>query len=387
MTFGLRQDQADVFGSGWQKLLLGAALCLPVPTFAVSGLAVPLPAAVYRAAAGIVGQTQAFTQAFAPFGEGVETTRLLAPPSEERERSFAAAPRRSSKTFRTAPARGATGVAGTARTTGPRGLPARKNRQAPSPSGERRDVLYTFATEPAQAGGVEAPQTLTFSAEPPPASEPKEHRFTARPESQPSPTRNEQPAKDEPTRSEQPVRDDPAPRETPPSERRTNLPAVLAPPPPLPPGERTPPAPVPETMDARAMLRALLKDNPGTPLASKVEDALDKLAKADIELGKTPPDRRAALNNIEDAVGDVEAAVEHGLLAAARGNTIMLLLADEARTLAKTAIGEAVASAGELSEIADAERRFAEGDVHLAVGAYKQAVGRYRDALSKAEGA
>jgi hypothetical protein len=389
MTFGLRQDQADVFGSGWQKLLLGAALCLPVPTFAVSGLAVPLPAAVYRAAAGIVGQTQAFTQAFAPFGGGVETTRLLAPPSEERERSFAAAPRRSSKSSRTAPARGATGVAGAARTPARRALPARKHRPATSPSGERRDVLYTFATEPAQAGGPEAPQTLTFSAEPAPASEPKEHRFTTRPESQPSPTRNEQPAKDEPTRSEQPVRDDPAPRETPPSERRTNPPAVLAPPPPLPPGERTnlSPVPVPETMDARAMLRALVKDNPGTPLASKLEDALDKLAKADIELGKTPPDRRAALNNIEDAVGDVEAAVEHGLLAAARGNTIMLLLADEARTLAKTAIGEAVARAGELSEIVDAERRFAEGDVHLAAGAYKQAVGRYRDALSKAESA
>jgi hypothetical protein len=386
MTFGLRQDQADVFGSGWQKLLLGAALCLPVPTFAVSGLAVPLPAAVYRAAAGIVEQTQAFTQAFAPFGDSVETTQLLAPPSEERERSFAAASRRSSKSSRTAPAGRATGVAGAAQATARRALPARKHRQATSPSSERREVLYTFATEPARAAGGEAPQTLTFSAELAPASEPKEHRFTTRPESQSSPTRTEQPTKDEPpARSEQPERNnDPSP-----SEGRMSPPAVLAPPPPLAPGERTslPPAPVPETKDARAMLRALVKDNAGTPLASKLEDALDKLEKADIELGKTPPDRRAALNNIEDAVGDVEAAVEHGLLAAARGNTIMLLLADEARSLAQAAIGEAIARSGERSEIVDAERRLAEGDVHLAAGAYKQAVGRYRDALSKAEGA
>jgi hypothetical protein len=382
MTFGLRQDPADVFGSGWQKLLLGAALCLPVPTFAVSGLAVPLPSAVYRVAAGIVGQTQAFTQAFAPFG-GVETTRLLAPPTEEQERSFAAARTRPGKSSRTATASRTSGVASAAPATARR-RSARKHRQATSPSSERTDVLYTFATEPPQAAGGEAPQTLTFTADPALPSEPKEHRFTTRPESQPSPTRTEQPTKDEPARSEQPERNnDPSP-----SERPASSPVVLAPPPPLPPGERTslPPAPLPEA-DARAMLRALVRDNPGTPLASKLEDALDKLAKADIELAKTPPDRSAALNNIEDAVGDVEAAVEHGLLAAARGNTIMLLLADEARTLAKTAIGEAVARGGELSEIVDAERRLAEGDVHLAAGEYKQAVGRYRDALSKAEGA
>ena len=62
-------------------------------------------------------------------------------------------------------------------------------------------------------------------------------------------------------------------------------------------------------------------------------------------------------------------------------------LADEARSFAKAAIGEAIVRGGELSKIVDAERRLAEGDVHLAAGAYKQAAGRYRDALSKAEDA
>jgi hypothetical protein len=400
MTFGLRHDQADVFGSGWQKLVLGAALCLPVPTFAMSGLAVPLPAAIYRAAAGIVEQTQAFTQAFTPFAGGrVETTRLLAPPTEGRDRSFAGSPSRSSGPSRTATRGRTTGVAGAAQTTAPRALPTRKNRQATAPSSERSAVQYTFASEPPQAARAEAPETLVFSAEPAPTTQPQEHRFTTRPApGQPSltrtehPARPEQPAKDEtPTRSEQPERNDSSPRQDPPpGERRTSPPAVLSPPPPLPTEDRPnlPPAPpIPEMNSARAMLRALVKDNPGTPLASKLEDAMDKLGKADIELAKTPPDRRAALNNIEDATGDVEAAVEHGLLAAARGNTIMALLAEEARSFAQTAIGEAIARAGDLFKIVDAERRLAEGDVHRTASAYKQAVGKYRDALSKAEGA
>jgi hypothetical protein len=397
MTFGLRQDQADVFGSGWQKLLLGAALCLPVPMFATSGLAVPLPTAVYRAAVGIVEQTRTFTQAFTPWVGGAESAQLLAPTSDGRERSFSGSPSRSSRPSRTAETGRGTGVAGAARTTARRGLRTGTTRQAPSHSSERSDVPRTFASEPPQAAREEAPRTLVFSGEPAPSTDAQEQRFTSRPapESQPPPTQTEHPARPaQPAKQPEPNDSspgtDPAPRnDPPPTERRTSPPAVLAPPAPLPTEERSnlPPVAIPETKSARAMLLALVRDNPGTPLAAKLEDALDKLAKADIELAKTPPDRRAALNNIEDAIGDVEAAVEHGLLAAARGDTIMLLLADEARSLAQTAIGEAIVRAGELSEIIDAERRFAEGDVHLAAGAYKQAAGRYRDALSKAEGA
>lgn len=400
MTFGLRQDQADVFGSGWQKLLLGAALCLPVPAFAMSGLTVPLPAAVYRAAVGIVEQTQALTQAFTPLGGGgVETTQLLAPPSEGEKRSLAGSPSRSSRLSSTASAGRATGIAGVARTTARRSHPTKKAQRAPlSRSSQRRVAQYAFASEPPQAARDEAPQTMVFSSEPAPDSQPQEQRFTVRPapESQPPPTRAEQPAqpaKEAPVRSDQPERNDssprtdPAPRkDPPPTERRMSPPVVLAPPPPpLPTGERLD-AP-PETKSARAMLRALVNDNPRTPLASKLEDALDKLEKADAELAKTPPDRAAALNNIEDAIGDVEAAVDHGLLAAGRGGTILLLLADEARSFAKAAIGEAIVRGGELPRIVDAERRLAEGDVHLAAGAYKQAAGRYRDALSNAEDA
>jgi hypothetical protein len=396
MTFGVRHDQTDVLASGWHKLLLGAALCLPVPVFAASGLAVPLPAAVYRVAAGIVGQTHAITQAFAPFGGAAEAPQLLSAPSEEPESLFTAARTRPATPARTAPTGRGTGAAGAVPTTTRRALSARKHRPEASRSGERTGVLYTFASEPAQAAN-EAAQTLAFSADPSPSGEPKEHRFTTRPESQPPartehPARTEQPTKDETptTRSDDPERNDSAPRDdSSPRERRTSPPAAIAPPPPLPSAERTdlPPAEAPEAKSARAMLRALVGDNPGTPLASKIEDALDKLDEADIELAKTPPDLSAALNNIEDAVGDVEAAVEQGLLAAARGKTIMLLLAEEARSLAQTTIDEAIERSGEVSKIVEAEQRLSEGDGHLAADEFKRAVARYKDALAKAEGA
>jgi hypothetical protein len=42
----------------WQKLLLGLAVCLPIPVLALSGMAVPLPAVVYRAAAAFVERTE-----------------------------------------------------------------------------------------------------------------------------------------------------------------------------------------------------------------------------------------------------------------------------------------------------------------------------------------
>lgn len=49
--------------TGWQKLLLGFALCLPIPALSVSGLAVPLPSAVYRVAVAIVESTESLAGA------------------------------------------------------------------------------------------------------------------------------------------------------------------------------------------------------------------------------------------------------------------------------------------------------------------------------------
>jgi hypothetical protein len=65
----LRADWTIV--TAWQKLLLGVALCLPVPALAMSGLALPLPTAVYRVAVAIVESTEGLTRAFT--GEDRET--------------------------------------------------------------------------------------------------------------------------------------------------------------------------------------------------------------------------------------------------------------------------------------------------------------------------
>jgi hypothetical protein len=49
--------------TGWQKLLLGFALCLPIPALSVSGLALPLPSAVYRVAVAIVESAESLAGA------------------------------------------------------------------------------------------------------------------------------------------------------------------------------------------------------------------------------------------------------------------------------------------------------------------------------------
>jgi hypothetical protein len=58
----VRADWAIV--TGWQKLLLGIALCLPIPALSASGLALPLPSAVYSVAVAIVESTEGLAGAF-----------------------------------------------------------------------------------------------------------------------------------------------------------------------------------------------------------------------------------------------------------------------------------------------------------------------------------
>jgi hypothetical protein len=74
--------------TAWQKLLLGLAVCLPIPVLALSGLAVPLPTAVYRAAAAFVESTENLAGVLA--GRDAETVappvpRALSKVREERD--------------------------------------------------------------------------------------------------------------------------------------------------------------------------------------------------------------------------------------------------------------------------------------------------------------
>ena len=80
-------------------------------------------------------------------------------------------------------------------------------------------------------------------------------------------------------------------------------------------------------------LQGIVDDNPGSPVADKVEDAAAKANTALGELEKTPSDDQAAVGNIEGAIGDLEAAVTDGLLDPGYGNQLIDQLADIIRQI------------------------------------------------------
>lgn len=139
--------------------------------------------------------------------------------------------------------------------------------------------------------------------------------------------------------------------------------------------------------DVISDLEAMIAANSGTPLADKLEDALDKAEKALMELAKTPPHPKNAAGAIKNAVGDLEAAMKDGLLSAAQGNQLMLRLLSASRLLASEAIDDAIAAGGQASKIQEAQQSLAQGDALRATGAYKDTGNKYEDAISQAEGA
>ncbi len=86
-------------------------------------------------------------------------------------------------------------------------------------------------------------------------------------------------------------------------------------------------------------------------------------------------------------MGELEAAVNDGLLDSVQGNQLMDQLTEIARVLAVEAIDEAIAQGGDAGEIGDAQQAVADGDTLRGSGAFKDAVNKYKDALAKAEGA
>ena len=139
-----------------------------------------------------------------------------------------------------------------------------------------------------------------------------------------------------------------------------------------------------QTVMALGDLQDIVESNPNTPLADKIEDARAKVEAAFDELAKAPPDNQAAIGNIEGAVGDLEAAVDAGLLDAVTGTQLMDDLSAIARLLAASALEE-VAYGGDPGVLDDAQAALADGDALRTDGAFKDAVGKYKDALAKAE--
>jgi len=134
-------------------------------------------------------------------------------------------------------------------------------------------------------------------------------------------------------------------------------------------------------------LQNIVENSPGTPLADKVGDARAKADTALAELGKTTPDNQAAVGNIEGAAGDLEAAVEDGLLDSTQGTQLMDQLAGIARHLAVVAIQQAEDQGGDQQKINEAEQALNEGDALRQAEEFKDAVNKYKDALAKAESA
>ena len=132
-------------------------------------------------------------------------------------------------------------------------------------------------------------------------------------------------------------------------------------------------------------LQVIVNGISGTPLADKTEDVIAKLEGAISEFGKSPPDRQAALGNIEGSVGDLEAAVSSGLLDPVEGNQLMDKLTAIGLCVAANAVDQAVAAGGDPIVIAEAQQYLTEGDALRSSGAYKDAVSKYKDGLAKAE--
>ena len=128
-----------------------------------------------------------------------------------------------------------------------------------------------------------------------------------------------------------------------------------------------------------------VSSNPAS--ADNLEDAIAGLEEALDELGDDPADREDIAKRVEDAVGDLEAAVSDGEIATTFGNTEMDLLSAAVRTLADLSINEAAAHGGEPDKITEAEDFLAVGDTFRADGQFQQSVDAYKDAISKAEGA
>jgi PKD repeat protein len=127
-------------------------------------------------------------------------------------------------------------------------------------------------------------------------------------------------------------------------------------------------------------IQAVIEENQGLPLAEAMEDALADVEEAQEALEEIPPYNHAAVQNIEAAVGELENAVDDGVLDPEEGNQLMAQLAQAARLLAVDAIDKAIAGSGDPERIAEAQQFLAEGDALSESGAFTAAViGRSRE--------
>jgi hypothetical protein len=328
LTLDSRTQSADWHSlAGWKRLaLMGAMVCLPVPVFAASGLAVPLPTIVYRAAAGLAEGAQAVTVRV-PGLEAVvsETTQVarrgsirLAP---EEVAAAATTPKRSSEQ---APARAGPGrhriVRRRNRDPRPKKLelqdaPRRSTAARPhrsAPLAEEHGAV-SAAREDRESSQSSAPA----HADPTPVHAPKRPDTPAEDSASDTPIHRPEPKVESP-KLEPPKVDPPRGGGAHPPPPPPSLPPVPVSPPPV----VTPPVPVPLTPKAQLEgiaddLQHLIAGSPGTRRADRVEQVVDKVESAIEELEETPPDNQGAVGDIKDATQKLDAALVEGVISLA----------------------------------------------------------------------
>jgi len=127
-------------------------------------------------------------------------------------------------------------------------------------------------------------------------------------------------------------------------------------------------------------------------LKDELEDALQSCQTALTELNKTPPDNQEAAEDIEDAVGSLEDAIEDNGLDTTQGENLINQLLNVLRQLATNAIDVAKITPGsDAEDISSANAALANGDSlrtpPTSFGDFEEAAAEYEAAIGEAEGA
>jgi hypothetical protein len=132
------------------------------------------------------------------------------------------------------------------------------------------------------------------------------------------------------------------------------------------------------------LLADLINQNPNTPLADKVEDALFALEDGFAALAESPPAREPALGHFEGAAGDFEAAINEGMLSRTYGNGLLNRVAGVSRFQATQAAAVNACSPRDRNKLTAAAQALSLGDSRRSAGRYKDAVAAYRDSTTLA---
>ncbi|MFH1726641.1 MAG: hypothetical protein ABII00_18680 [Elusimicrobiota bacterium] len=145
------------------------------------------------------------------------------------------------------------------------------------------------------------------------------------------------------------------------------------------------PPPPPPDQALAALIEALPEAEAETPLAVVITTVTAKLQDAIASLTADPAEPKAAMASVDEAAGDLEAAMAEGSLAAEQGASLLTQLAAIAKSMA-TASQERAHAGEHNHDACDAWTMFAaQADMLLEEGMPRTAISQYRKAGDHAE--